>query len=622
MTLICRQAKGLAFLAILVASAGVLVGCGAGPGAKAQPDPVEIPDVSRLDIGKTHNVSLVNKFSGEELNYTATSNNEAVATVEVDNAEDILTVTAVGEGKATITVTAKNPQGTIDQTFSVTVPKPTTSGAPTVRTGASGSVDVDQGDTETVTLGRVFTGEDLEFSVSSSDTDVATASIDDDDGILTISARSPGEATITVTATNDDGNAAYRITVNVPTPVEETLPPSSTNNQSNCQSPLTIHRLVNDTEKCTLPTGHTMSSTVPPAELEVRESTDSADTDNVWLIIGKKRGTYTVTIFNAGVFAYAITVVVPNIPPKRKSDVENPSEVMGLSNAKPDGGTVDLDLETYFTDDDGDTWRYRIKKGGKPDWVLINTKDGFIHPVSDGDEDFVRSSDAASKLMLEVLKKVEAGKHFTVSLYAVDDSGGESERSVTLKFGSAEGSEMFPREVPTYMATQTKDGSFRAKNGELIETALKVGPRRGVDHTLTFMPYDLETGFRLANKLVEDWSENLTTDQIGNLPGTSVEAPETPAIGDGFFTLDSTTPSSMKVKWSGGTASTAIQFKLEKGSPGSIRLKYSLYVSSKKRTDGSNFPQDAMPRLKTNTMTLNVTVVTCSSPPAPIEDCP
>ena len=184
----------------------------------------------------------------------------------------------------------------------------------------------------------------------------------------------------------------------------------------------------------------------------------------------------------------------------------------------------------------------------------------------------------------------------------------------------------YPSRSATYMATQTKDGSFRAKNGELIETALKVGPRRGVYHTLTFMPYESavpETGFRLANKLVEDWSENLTTDQIGSLPGTSVEAPETPAIGVGFFTLDSTTPSSMKVKWSGdATASTAIQFKLEKGSPGSIRLKYSLYVSSKKRTDGGSIPQDAMPILKTNTMTLNVTVVTCSSPPAPIEDCP
>ena len=87
----------------------VLVGCGAGPGAKAQPDPVKIR-MCPASIGRDRQVSLGDKFSGEELTYTATSSNEAVATVEVDNAEDILTVTAVGAVKATITVTAADPR--------------------------------------------------------------------------------------------------------------------------------------------------------------------------------------------------------------------------------------------------------------------------------------------------------------------------------------------------------------------------------------------------------------------------------------------------------------------------------------------------------------------------------
>ena len=153
-----------------------------------------------------------------------------------------------------------------------------------------------------------------------------------------------------------------------------------------------------------------------------------------------------------------------------------------LSEARPgqDGKTAEnLTLETYFTDDDGDTWRYRIKKGGKPDWVLINTKDGFIY---DG-TNFLRSpvdGGGDSRLNLEVLNEVEAEKHFTVSLYAVDDSGGESVRPVTLKFvPDPDGAvALSPRIVP-YTGTQTKNGDLRAKNGDLTEAVLKVGPRRG-----------------------------------------------------------------------------------------------------------------------------------------------
>ena len=167
MSLFCRQACGrLAFLAILAGIVLSLVACEAGPGTSAQPDPVKIKAVTFEKVGTAREIPLGDKFSGEELTYTATSSNKAVATAEVDNDEDILTVTAVGAGEATITVTAADSQDrTASQTFKVTV-KATTSepepGAPTVRTGAPGSFDVDQGDTQTVTLSRVFTGEDLD----------------------------------------------------------------------------------------------------------------------------------------------------------------------------------------------------------------------------------------------------------------------------------------------------------------------------------------------------------------------------------------------------------------------------------------------------------------------------
>ena len=103
------------------------------------PDPVEIPDIPSLEEDATHTIRLGDTFSGENLTYGASSNNERVATVTVDNTADTLTVTAVGPGTATITVTAM-AQGSAPQTktFTVTVPQPASEEeAPTVRTGAN-----------------------------------------------------------------------------------------------------------------------------------------------------------------------------------------------------------------------------------------------------------------------------------------------------------------------------------------------------------------------------------------------------------------------------------------------------------------------------------------------------
>ena len=211
MSLFCRQACGrLAFLAILAGIVLSLVACEAGPGTSAQPDPVKIKAVTFEKVGTAREIPLGDKFSGEELTYTATSSDKAVATVAVDNDDDILTVTAVGAGEATITVTAADSQDrTASQTFKVTSEEP---GAPTVKDGAPRSVDVEAGEstTKTVTLSQVFEGDDLTYSApESDDTDVAIASISDR-GILIIRAGDPGEATITVTATNAKGEAAHR----------------------------------------------------------------------------------------------------------------------------------------------------------------------------------------------------------------------------------------------------------------------------------------------------------------------------------------------------------------------------------------------------------------------------
>ena len=91
------------------------------------PEPTDLVEIQDFTFGQEqppHTIRLGDKFSGEDLTYTAASNNRSVATVAVDSDADTLTVTAVGPGTAIITVTAKNSQGPQTQTFTVTVPEP------------------------------------------------------------------------------------------------------------------------------------------------------------------------------------------------------------------------------------------------------------------------------------------------------------------------------------------------------------------------------------------------------------------------------------------------------------------------------------------------------------------
>ena len=141
----------------------------------------------------------------------------------------------------------------------------------------------------------------------------------------------------------------------------------------------------------------------------------------MWLITAKEKGTHSVTIFSAGKSVGMITVEVPNSRPIR-IDSDHPGPIT-LASAK---GTTPppLNLDALFNDADNDPMLYRIES--KPDWFLIETKDGF---VVDSD-----TADASFQLAYEVLQKVEPGSDFRVSLYANDGSGAESSRPVVLTF--------------------------------------------------------------------------------------------------------------------------------------------------------------------------------------------
>ena len=209
------------------------------------------PAAVEFDQGQTTSTVLLSSvFTGQNLTFSdPQSSKHAVATASIANGT--LTITAVSPGAATITVTATNARGSVSHEITVTVPATSGPAAPTVRAGAPTSVAFDQGRTiRSISLrGVVFTGENLTFDIESDTPSVAIASISS--GILIITAGDPGEATITVTATNIRGRVSHEITITVPGLITtHTTTTTPTNTTSSCKSPLTIK--LHETAKCTL----------------------------------------------------------------------------------------------------------------------------------------------------------------------------------------------------------------------------------------------------------------------------------------------------------------------------------------------------------------------------------
>ena len=88
---------------------------------------------------------------------------------------------------------------------------------PTVEQSISSqSVTSDQGAVDVADLSNVFSGENLSFQVSSSASDVVSASTDG--STLTINPQNGGSAAVSATATNDAGSAETSFDVEVTLP--------------------------------------------------------------------------------------------------------------------------------------------------------------------------------------------------------------------------------------------------------------------------------------------------------------------------------------------------------------------------------------------------------------------
>ena len=178
--------------------------------------PVAVGTIADIEVqvDATATVDVAANFSdpdGDPLTYSATSSSPANASVSLSGST--VAVRGVSKGTATVTVTARDPEGlTARQTFHVTVPNR----AP-VAVGTIADIEVQVDATATVDVAANFSdpdGDPLTYSATSSSP--ANASVSLSGSTVAVRGVSKGTATVTVTARDPEGLTArqtFHVTV-------------------------------------------------------------------------------------------------------------------------------------------------------------------------------------------------------------------------------------------------------------------------------------------------------------------------------------------------------------------------------------------------------------------------
>ncbi len=302
-------------------------------------------------VGQSVTVDVSPFFSdpdGGTLTYTATSSDAGVVSVSLTGSD--LTATAVAVGTATVTVTATDPDGlTATQSAGVTVEAanqaPEAVGAIPPRTMTAGQ-------TVTVDVSAFFSdpdGDELTYTVESSDAAVLTASMSGSS--LTATAVAAGTATVTVTATDPDGLTATQsagVTVEAANQAPETVGtiPAQAMTAGD-EVTVDVSSFFSD------PDGDELTYTAESSDAEVAAA-------------GIEGSSLTVTAVSAG----AATVTVTAADPDGLTATQSAEVTVEAANQAPEtvgtipprtmtaGDEVTVDVTPFFSDPDGDELTY------------------------------------------------------------------------------------------------------------------------------------------------------------------------------------------------------------------------------------------------------------------------
>ena len=330
----------------------------------------EIDDLT-LTVVDPAMVSIADTFmdpDGDELTYKAMSSKEAAATVDLDGTD--LTVTGVKVGTTTITVTATDPGGLSAMT---TFEAEVENAAPMVANEID-DLTLTVVDPEMVSIADTFMdpdGDELTYSVKSSNTAAATVGLDGTD--LTVTGVKVGTTTITVIATDPSG--LYAMTT-FEAEVENAAPMmvGTLEDQDVTRgAPKTISIMGVFTD----PDGDML--TYVAASDDVAIATASVSGDDVTLN-GVDPGTTTITVTASdpdGLSAEGSFMVTVETVPEAVGTIANVTLQVG-------GEAMNMAIAQYFEDDDGQSLNYTFAREGTAATVALTGEDLTLTPFTKG----------------------------------------------------------------------------------------------------------------------------------------------------------------------------------------------------------------------------------------------
>ena len=349
--------KWLACVAGGVLVAWSAASCGDG-GTSPEPPPNKAPVAAgtiparTVTEGESQSVDVQSYFSdpdGDTLAYTATSS--ATGAVTVSASGSTMAITAVSPGEASVTVTATDPGGlSAAQSFVVTVERanqaPVTAETLPAQTAT-------EGENQSVDVQSYFSdpdGDTLAYTAMSSATGVVTVSVSG--STMAITAVSPGEASVTVTATDPGGlNAAQSFVVTVKranqAPVTAGMIPAQTVAAGESQS-VDVQSYFSD------PDGDTLAYTAMSSATGVVTVSVSGSTMAI-TAVSSGEASVTVTATDPGGLhaaqSFVVTAERANETPVTAGTI--PAQTVAV------GESQSVDVQSYFSDPDGDTLAYR-----------------------------------------------------------------------------------------------------------------------------------------------------------------------------------------------------------------------------------------------------------------------
>ena len=279
---------------------------------------------------------------GDALRYAAVSSDTARVLAVVRGG--VVTVTGVSVGSATVTVTARDPEGlSAEQVFGVTMPNR----APRPL-GAMPDRDVYVGDSAGVNVAAYFSepdGEALVYAAESSSPATATVAVSG--GVASVVGMAVGGATVTVTARDPHGlEARQRFRVTVPNRAPETVGAIG-DREIEVDSVVSL----DVADRFTEPDGETLEYAAASSD---PSRVAAAIAGSALTVTGVAKGSATVTV----------TVRDPHgLEARQRFVVTVPSRAPVAVGAIADrevfvGDGVEIDVAGYFADPDGDALAY------------------------------------------------------------------------------------------------------------------------------------------------------------------------------------------------------------------------------------------------------------------------